>query len=106
MTYRPPRHKFQAVRTERDGQTFDSKLEARLYDQLELQKREGSVLFWLRQVPFHLPGGVKLVVDFQVFLADGTVEFLDAKGVETESFRAKRREVEALYPVKIRTWPK
>ena len=101
-----PRHKFSAKRTERDGQSFDSKLEARLFDQLELQKRAGEVLFFLRQVPLHLPGGVKLVIDFQVFYANGEVRFLDAKGVETEQFRAKRRLVEALYPFQIETWPK
>lgn len=106
MTFRRARHKFSAQRTERDGQSFDSKLEARLFDQLELQKRAGEVLFWLRQVPIHLPGGVKLVVDFQVFYADGSVRFLDAKGVETEQFRAKRRLVEALYPIEVETWPK
>jgi hypothetical protein len=100
------RHKFSAVRTERDGQSFPSKLEARLYDHLVLEQRAGDVIFFLRQCPFHLPGGVVYRVDFQVFRADGTVEFLDAKGATTESFKSKRRQVETLYPVTIRTWPK
>lgn len=96
-----PRHKFGAVRTERDGQRFDSKAEARYWDQLVLAKLAGQVVMVLRQVPFHLPGGVKYVCDFQVFHATGEVEFIDVKGMETESFRAKKRMVEALYPVTI-----
>lgn len=95
------RHKFNAKPTARDGQRFDSKKEAAYYDQLMLRKQAGEVLFWLRQVPFHLPGGVRYVVDFQVFRVDGEVEFVDVKGVRTESYRAKKRMVEALYPVTI-----
>jgi len=89
------------VRTERDGMSFMSKLEAAYYDKLNLFQKAGSVLFFLRQVPFHLPGGVKYVVDFQVFYSDGTVEFVDVKGMETPEFIAKKKMVEALYPVQI-----
>jgi hypothetical protein len=95
------RHKFNAARTERDGLSFSSKLEAAYYDKLKLFQSAGKVLFFLRQVPFHLPGGVRYVVDFQVFYADGTVEFVDVKGMETPEFIAKKKMVEALYPVEI-----
>lgn len=95
------RHKFGAVRTVRDGISFSSKLEAEYYDKLKLFQKAGSVLFFLRQVPFHLPSGVKYVVDFQVFYADGTVEFIDVKGYETKDFILKRKMVESLYPVQI-----
>lgn len=97
------RHKFHAVATESDGIKFSSKKEARYYGGLKLKVAAGQVLFFLRQVPFHLPGGVRLVVDFVEFRADGTVHFVDTKGVETESFKAKRRMVEAVYPIKIET---
>lgn len=56
---------------------------------------------FLRQVPFHLPGGVKYVVVFQEFHADGTVHFVDVKGMETAQFKTKKRMVEATYPVDI-----
>lgn len=95
------RHKFHAQPTVSDGVRYDSKAEARYAQLLDLRKRAGEVLFWLRQVPFHLPGGTKLVVDFVEFRADGTVHFVDVKGVETEQFKIKRREVEAIYPVEI-----
>ena len=95
------RHKYNAVATETDGIKFSSKKEARVYGQLKLQQAPGEVVFFLRQVPFYLPGGVKYVCDFQVFYAAGNVRFLDAKGMQTESFKAKKRMVEALFPVQI-----
>ena len=97
------KHKFGAVATERDGQRFDSKKEGRYYDQLKLRMQAGEVVMFLRQVPFHLPGGVTYRVDFQEFLADGSVRFVDVKGVETESFKVKKRMVETIYPVEIET---
>lgn len=95
------RHKYHAKPTLLDGIRFASKKEARAYAQFKLEKEAGVVLFFLRQVPIHLPGGVKLVVDFVLFYTDGRVRFVDAKGVETESFKAKKRMVEALYPIEI-----
>jgi len=95
------KHKFHAKPTTRDGIKFDSQLEAKYYDQMVLAQRAGDLLFFLRQVPIHLPGGVKLVVDFVEFWDDGNVVFTDVKGMETESFKAKRRMVESLYPLTI-----
>lgn len=97
------RHKFNAKPTEYDGIRFDSKKEAAYYRNLTLRQKGGEIVFFLRQVPFHLPGGVRYVVDFQEFHADGTVHFVDCKGMETESFKAKKRMVEALFPVTIET---
>jgi hypothetical protein len=57
--------------------------------------------FFLRQVPLHLPGGTRLVVDFLEFHADGTTHFVDAKGMKTEAFKIKKREIEAHYPITI-----
>lgn len=95
------RHKFHAQPVVNDGIRFDSKLEARYYQRLKLEQKAGHVLFFLRQTPIHLPGGTKLVVDFLVFYADGTVKFIDAKGCETGEFKIKKREVEAQYPFTI-----
>jgi hypothetical protein len=96
------RHKFSAKEAHSDGIRFSSKLERDFYDYLTARVAAGEAVFLLRQVPFHLPGGTRLVVDFQVFWADGTVEFLDSKGVETDSFKIKKREIEAVFPVVIR----
>lgn len=96
-----PKHKFRAKPTQVDGFKFPSQKEARYYVNLKLRVRAGEVLFFLRQVPIHLPGGTKLVIDFLEFHADGMVHFVDTKGIKTETFKIKRREVEALYPFDI-----
>lgn len=95
------RHKFKAKQTINDGIRFHSKLESNYYSTLKLRQRGGDVLFFLRQVPFYLPGGVKYVCDFQEFHTDGTVHFVDVKGMETPEFKAKKKMVEALYPIEI-----
>jgi len=95
------RHKYNAKPCERDGMKFPSKLEGRYYDQLKLRVRAGEVLFFLRQVPFHLPGNTKYVIDFQEFWADGTIHFIDVKGQETKEFIKNKKQVEALYPIEI-----
>lgn len=96
------KHKYSAVRTEVDGIKFASKKEARYYLKLKLLKQTGEIILFLRQVPFYLPGGVRYVCDFQEFRADGTVHFIDVKGMETATFKAKKKMVEQLYaPVKI-----
>jgi hypothetical protein len=98
------RHKYNAVRTECDGIKFPSKSEARRYNELKALKADGQVITFLRQVPFHLPGGVKYVVDYLVFWADGRISFEDVKGMETPAFKAKRKMVEQLYaPITIDT---
>lgn len=96
------KHKFGAVRTKRDGLKFDSKLEAAYYSQLKLRQHAGDILFFLRQVPFQLPGNVKYVCDFMVFMADGTIEIVDVKGKDTHMSIAKRKMVEDIYPLQIK----
>jgi hypothetical protein len=95
------KNKYNAKRTIVDGITFDSKKEARYYSELLLRRRAGEITFFLRQVPFDLPGGIKYRVDFVEFCADGTIRFIDVKGVQTKEFILKKRMVEHLYPVQI-----
>jgi len=96
------RHKYNAVRVELDGHKFDSKAEARFWQHLMGLKQVGVIVQVLRQVPFHLPGGVKYICDFQVFEADGDVRFIDVKGMDTPASRLKRKQVAELYaPIEI-----
>jgi len=95
------KHKYGAVRVERNGFNFDSKKEARYFDELQLRIKAKEVIFFLRQVPFHLPGKVVYRIDFQEFHSDGTVHFIDVKGFDTPMGKLKRKQVEHLYPVKI-----
>ena len=84
-----------------DGITFDSKKEMVHYVCLKSHVVEGIVKYFLRQVPFHLPGNVVYRADFMVFMRDGSVEVRDVKGMKTAMYRLKKKQVEALYPVKI-----
>lgn len=103
----PVRHKYKAVRTELDGIKFDSKLEGKYYLYLKQLKMAGEVVQFLRQVPFHLPGGTRYVVDFQVFWKDGRVEFIDVKGMETAAFKKSKKQVEELYqPITVKVLKK
>lgn len=96
------RHKFGARSVVFDGIKFQSTLEGNYYNRLKARQAAGEVIFFLRQTTFHLPGNVTYTVDFTVYLADGTCEFIDVKGVETKEFIRAKKQVEALYPVTIR----
>ena len=95
------RHKFKAQPRWEDRIRFASKKECGYYSDLKLRKYAGEIVFFLMQVPFVLPGGVKYVVDFVEFHKDGTVHFVDVKGYATPEFKAKKKMVESIYPVEI-----
>jgi len=95
------RHKFRAIVTELDGIKFASKKEAKRYRELELLKKSGELVFFLRQVPFHLAGNVKYLSDFLCFWKDGTVTIEDVKGIKTPMYLLKKKQVEAIYPIEI-----
>ena len=100
------RHKFNAKQTTRtwnDGSVikFPSKKEAREFDKCMMEISAGQLLFFLRQVPFHLPGNVTYRLDFMKFWRDGTITLVDAKGRRTKEYIRAKKQVEALYPVEI-----
>ena len=95
------RHKYHAIPNIFDGIRFDSRKEARYYAALKTRQAIGEVIFFTRQQPFHLPGRVIYRVDFTEYRADGTVHFIDVKGMETKEFIMKKKLVEALYPIEI-----
>lgn len=96
------RHKFGAKPCKSDGIRFPSRLERAYYDRLKLLQQSGEVLFFLRQPCFDLPGGVKYYADFAVYNSDGSVEFVDTKGVDTAIGIAKRKMVEEIYQIEIK----
>lgn len=96
-----PYNKYRSKRVKTEKGNFDSKKEFNFFGDLLVLQRAGEVSFFLRQVPFHLPGKVKYIVDFVVFYKDGSVKFYDIKGFETPMFKLKKKQVEELYPVQI-----
>lgn len=90
-----------AIPTQLDGIKFASKKEAKRYRELRLLEKTGEVVFFLRQVPFHLSGNVKYICDFMVFWKNEIVTFEDVKGIKTPMYILKKKQVEALYPIRI-----
>ncbi len=86
-----------------NGILFASVKEMSYYKDLQLLVKGKALRFFLRQVPFDLPGGVKYRVDFVEFHQNGSVRFVDVKGVKTDMFKVKKKQVEQLYPVTIET---
>jgi len=100
----PTRSKYGHRTAWRDGERFDSELEARCYDVLVLRQKAGAVLWFTRQVPFRLGGGVVYRADFLAVLADGGVEVIDAKGYDTQSSRNKRKQVRSRFGFDVLLW--
>ena len=83
------------------GKSFDSKLERDFYYQLLLRWKAGDILWFVRQVPFELEGGVKYRCDFLVVTPIG-VEVIDTTGVMTPAKRDKLKQVKARYGIEVR----
>ncbi len=100
-------HKYRAQPTVVDGMRFDSKAEARYYENLKGLVASETIEYFLRQVPLHLAGGVILRVDFLVMwpklteLSWFAPRYVDVKGHVTREFLTKKRIAEATYPIKI-----
>jgi len=106
-------HKYRAKPTIVDGIRFDSKKEARHYARLKLALQAGEIRLLLRQVPFYISDAVfdengkvlasaeRYVADFLVHWKDGTLSVIDAKGHRTQTYRRKKRRVEAIYGITI-----
>lgn len=100
--YKPARRsKYNNIKTLVDGITFDSKAEADYYCLLKILRSNNDVQYFLRQVPFDLPGNTKYRCDFMVCHHDNRIEYIDVKGAVTATFKLKKKQVEALYPVEI-----
>lgn len=93
--------KYRAKRVSIDNINFASKKEAEMYLKIKEKEKAGEILYFLMQVPFHLPGGVKYVCDFMLVYPDELVRYVDAKGFKTQMYILKKKQVEALYPIKI-----
>lgn len=94
--------KYNASPKRVDGWRFDSQKEARYYTKLKLMQKAGEISFFLMQVPVPIMGNKKHRVDFLVFYPDGSWEFHEVKGYETEPWRLKRDYIEDHYPFKIK----
>ena len=98
------RAKYNNKRVRVDGILFDSKLEADYYAALKLKLKAGLIRGFCRQPEFVLQEGfagrkpVTYKADFIVFNLDGTVDIIDTKGYETETFRIKHKQFLNKFP--------
>ena len=96
-----PRAKFKNIRTEKNGQKFDSKWEAERFEQLKLMEAAGEICDLRSQVSFPLMVGDALigayVADAVYVMSDGRKVVEDAKGCKTPLYRWKSRHFKAQY---------
>lgn len=93
--------KYHNKRQEYGGHSYMSKLEADIAWQLDMRIKAGEVESYKRQVKIPLTVKGKHIcnyfIDFVVKCTDGTTEYLEAKGFETDVWRMKWKIFEALY---------
>ena len=87
----PKPGKYRNVKVELDGHTFDSKSEARRYNELKLMKQAGEIKGFDLQPSFPLGKKIRYRPDFIVCGMDGTVWVEDVKGMETKEFKLKQK---------------
>lgn len=100
--------KYGSKKTEVDGHTFDSKAEARYYEQLKWLLEHKEIKSFRLQPRYTLLESFKkngktfrkieYIADFEITHLDGSIEVVDVKGFETPVFALKRKLFEKLYP--------
>lgn len=90
--------KYNNKKTEVDGHVFDSKAEARRYNELKLLQAAGEIIGFTIQPSFLLEEGIRYRPDFMICGKDGQIWVEDVKGVETKDFKIKKKLWEAKFP--------
>ena len=100
--------KYGSKKTQVDGHTFDSKAEARYYEQLKWLLEHKEIKSFRLQPRYTLLESFKkngktfrkieYIADFEVKHLDNSIEVVDVKGYETPVFALKRKLFEKLYP--------
>lgn len=96
------RSKYGNKPTYYNGIRYHSKKEANYAFGLDLALKSGELVEYFRQVPFLLPGNIKYFLDFKEVWKNGEIRYVDVKGFRGDSvYRMKKKQVEALYGIKI-----
>jgi len=106
----PRRQKYANQRVEIDGQTFDSKAEARYWGVLQIRLKAGEISNLRRQVVYELAPAVviggrkrpplRYVADF-AWEEGGKTVVADVKGAVPEAYRIKRHLLKAIHGIDI-----
>ena len=100
------RHKYGAKRTEIDGIKFDSRAEARRYQELKLREKAGEIgqLKVHPRYPIVHEGNKICFVELDFEYLDYCLQkeaFEDVKGVDTPMSRLKRKLIQAFYGIEV-----
>ena len=113
MPMEEKKNKYNAKKITIDGITFDSQAEARYYKRLLKLKKSGVVEDFAMQRVFTLLDkfehpqtgrivrAVKYIADFEVHYADGRIEVVDIKGMQTDVFKLKAKLFMARYQIPL-----
>lgn len=105
-------NKYGSKKTEVDGVTFDSKKEAKRYQELRILEKAGEITDLRRQVKFELipsqringkvaERAVEYKADF-VYTQDGQTIVEDTKGFRTKDYIIKRKLMLWVHGIRIR----
>jgi hypothetical protein len=103
---KPKRSKYNNVKTTVDGITFDSKAEAKYYQNLKLLEMAGEVEGVELQTPFALTVSGFLICTYRSDFTfttrkDKKFHVVDCKGVRTKDFILKKKLMRAIYGIEI-----
>lgn len=98
------KNKYSAIKTEVDGIKFDSKAEARRYQNLRLLEKAGEISELSLQPRYDLVVNGKKCgfykADFK-YIENGKEVVEDVKGITTTVYKLKKKLVKAIYGIDI-----
>lgn len=105
-------NKYHSKKITIDGETFDSRREAKRWEELKLLERAGEIQDLRRQVKFELIPSQKVngkvaeractyVADF-VYTENGNTVVEDSKGFRTDTYKIKRKLMLYVHNVQIK----
>lgn len=106
MYYQSYRSKYGSTKTTYNGRRYDSKLEARVARDLDMRKKAGEFVEITPQfriklyvyLPDNKPAYLfTYICDFKCERPDGTFLLVEAKGMETEIFKVKKRILDLVW---------
>ena len=102
MTYtQKSGNKYHSITNQYNGITYHSKLESAYAQELDIRVKAGDIKSWDRQVKLDLKVNGQHIcnyyIDFVIHHNDGTKEFIEVKGFETEVWRLKWKLFEAVF---------
>jgi hypothetical protein len=98
--------KYQSTRTELDGRSFASKLEAAVYQMLKLRERAGEIRVLQAQDHIYLTDArIEYVPDFKCeYVATGEVFWAEAKGYADPKWPIKKKLWRFYGPGPLELW--